>query len=126
MMETVLRPYDLGSTQWYVLFQLANEGPTAQRDLVRMLHIERATLSSVVSTLVRKGLIDQTLDPDDKRQRVLRLTPAGLALWKELPDPIGLIVQVAFGGVDDAELATAARVLKEATQRLTTKSEEGI
>ena len=37
---SVLRPYDLGSTQWYVLSQLANEGPTMQRDLVHMLRIE--------------------------------------------------------------------------------------
>ena len=34
-MESVLRPYDLGSTQWYVLYQLANVGPTVQRDLGR-------------------------------------------------------------------------------------------
>ena len=58
-MESVLRPYDLGSTQWYVLYQLANDGPTMQRDLGHMLQIERATLSGIVATLVRKGLIDQ-------------------------------------------------------------------
>ena len=27
-MESILRPYDLGSTQYYVLYQLANDGPT--------------------------------------------------------------------------------------------------
>ena len=25
LMDTVLRPYDIGSTQWYVLYQLAND-----------------------------------------------------------------------------------------------------
>ena len=48
-MDTVLRPYDIGATQWYVLYQLAHEGPTMQRDLLRMLQIERATLSAIVS-----------------------------------------------------------------------------
>jgi DNA-binding MarR family transcriptional regulator len=43
-------PYDLGSTQWYVLYRLANDGPTMQRDLGRMLQIERATLSGIVPT----------------------------------------------------------------------------
>ena len=80
MMDAVLRPYDLGSTQWYVLYQLANEGPTMQRDLVRMLRIERATLSGIVTTLVRKGLVDQTPDTEDQRQRILRITRSGTNL----------------------------------------------
>jgi DNA-binding MarR family transcriptional regulator len=118
VMDSVLRPYGLGSTQWYVLHQLANEGPTMQRDLVRMLRIERATLSGIVATLVRKGLIEQTPDSADQRQRMLRITRSGTKLWKELPDPIGLITAVAFDGADPAELAIARRLLQAATQRL--------
>ena len=118
VMDSILRPYDLGSTQWYVLYQLANEGPTMQRDLVRMLQIERATLSGIVATLVRKGLVDQTPDSEDQRQRMLRITRSGTKLWKELPDPIDLILAVAFDGADPAELAIARRVLQAATQRL--------
>jgi DNA-binding MarR family transcriptional regulator len=118
VMDSVLRPYGLGSTQWYVLHQLANEGPTMQRDLVRMLQIERATLSGIVTTLVRKGLVDQTPDSEDQRQRMLRITRSGTKLWRELPDPIELITAVAFDGADPTELAIARRVLRTATQRL--------
>ncbi len=118
LMDAVLRPYDLGSTQWYVLYQLANEGPTMQRDLVRLLQIERATLSGVVATLVRKGLIDQMPDSDDQRQRMLHLTASGKKLWKELPDPTALVLSVAFDGFHKTELATARRVLQAATERL--------
>ena len=118
VMDSVLRPYDLGSTQWYVLHRLANEGPTMQRDLVRMLQIERATLSGIVTTLVRKGLVDQTPDSEDQRQRMLRITRSGTKLWRELPDPIELITAVAFDGADPTELAIARRVLQTATQRL--------
>jgi DNA-binding MarR family transcriptional regulator len=125
MMDSVLRPYDLGSTQWYVLHQLANDGPKLQRDLVRILQIERATLSGIVTTMVRKGLIEQTPHPEDQRQRMLHLTRAGKKLWKELPDPIGLILAVAFGGTDPKELAIARRVLQAATQRLNEHISEG-
>jgi DNA-binding MarR family transcriptional regulator len=117
-MESVLRPYDLGSTQFYVLHQLANHGPTMQRDLGRMLQIERATLSGIVATLVRKGLIDQIPGSEDQRQRVLRLTGAGTKLWEELPDLLALIRAIAFDGSSAAELAIAVRVLQSATQRL--------
>jgi DNA-binding MarR family transcriptional regulator len=118
MIESVLRPYGLGSTQWYVLYQLATDGPTMQRDLAHMLHLERATLSAVVATLVRKGFVDQMPDSADQRQRVLRITAPGMKLWEDLPDPLALIQKVAYDGADGAEVATAVRVLRAATQRL--------
>jgi DNA-binding MarR family transcriptional regulator len=118
MMESILRPYDLGPTQYYVLYKLANDGPTMQRDLGRMLQIERPTLSGIVTTLVRKGLIAQRPGPEDQRQRVLQLTEAGMKLWAELPDPLARIRAIAFDGADAAELATAVRVLHAATQQL--------
>jgi DNA-binding MarR family transcriptional regulator len=118
LMESVLRPYDLGTTQWYVLYLLAHDEPINQRDLTRTLEIERATLSAVISALVRKGLIDQTPDPDDQRQKVLQITTAGRDLWVTLPDPFALITRVAFDGVDEMEIATTNRLLRDATQRL--------
>jgi DNA-binding MarR family transcriptional regulator len=116
--EAILRPHDLGSTQWAVLRQLANDGPTMQRDLGRTLKIERATLSGIVTTLVRKRLIEQKADSVDQRQRVLELTESGQQLWGDLPDPIAVTQAVSFEGADEAELAATVRVLQRATQRL--------
>lgn len=118
VMESVLRPHDLGPTQWYVLYQLANVGPTRQRELVDLLQIERATLTGVVAALVRKGLVVQSTDPTDQRQKKLSLTTAGTALWSELPDPIALIRKTAFAGISDTDIATTSRVLAEATRNL--------
>lgn len=117
-MESVLRPYGLGTTQWHVLYQLANEGPTVQRDLARILRIEKATLSAVVTTLVCKGLVDQMISSEDQRQRVLEITDAGVKLWEELPDPLAVIRAISLEGADAVETATALRVLQTATQRL--------
>lgn len=123
-MEAVLRPYDLGATQWYVLYQLAHDGPIMQRDLVRMLQVERATLSVVVGTLVRKGLVEQVPDRVDQRQKLLRITAAGTKLWDKLPD-LALIHKAAFDGIDGAAIATAMRVLQTATERLDNLSKKG-
>ena len=116
-MEAMLRPYDLGTTQWYVLYQLAHDGPTMQRDLVKALQVERATLSAIIGALVRKGLVEQVPDRVDQRQKLLRMTAAGAKLWKKLPD-LAVIHDVAFKGVDDAAVAKAIQVLQAATERL--------
>lgn len=125
VMEAALRPHDLGSTQWYVLWQLANNGPTVQRDFLSLLQVEKPTLSEVVGALVRKGFIEQTPAADDQRQRLLAITPAGLTLWRGLPDPIDLILKTSFDGVEESELATVARVLQAATGRLTNHLTKG-
>ncbi|PTW47368.1 MarR family transcriptional regulator [Sphingomonas faeni] len=117
MMEAALRPHGLGATQWYVLHQLGHVGPTMQRELVRLLRVERATLSIIVGTLVRKGLIEQVPDTVDQRQKLLRLTPAGKSLWADLPD-LGFIHDAAFAGFSKADIAITTRVLKAATERL--------
>ncbi|HEY0208815.1 MarR family winged helix-turn-helix transcriptional regulator [Acerihabitans sp.] len=116
-MENVLRPYGLGATQWYVLFQLSHNGPTMQRELMRQLQLERATLSIIIGSLVRKGLIEQVPDKVDLRQKLLRLTPAGTTLWERLPD-LRFIHEAAFAGINEADIDTAIRVLRIATGRL--------
>lgn len=118
VMEATLRPHGLGSTQWYVLWALANHGPQVQRDFLDVLQVEKPTLSEIVGALVRKGLIEQKTAPKDQRQRLLTLTTAGRRLWKTLPNPLDLIVTHGFEGFSEADLAIAARVLQGATERL--------
>lgn len=115
-MESMLRPFGIGSTQWYVLHRLA-DGPAMQGDLVTALEVERATLSGVVSALVRKGLVEQVPDPLDQRRRLLTMTSAGSALWATLPD-LTVIRARAFQGIAAAHLEIATRVLERAAARL--------
>ena len=125
VMEAVLRPYDLGVTQWYVLYHLTQDGPTMQRELLRKLQVERATLSVIVGVLVRKGLVDQVPDQVDQRQKLLRLTKAGTRLWGKLPE-LGFIHTTAFRGIATADIAAAVKVLRTATERLERLSRDGI
>ena len=118
LIESVLREHDLGPTQWYVLHRLVHVGPTMQRDLGVILKVERATLSGVVTSLVRKGFVLQAPDAVDQRQRLLSITDRGRALWSELPDPVALANRISFEGVDQHELDVARSVLQEATKRL--------
>ena len=118
LIESTLREYDLGPTQWYVLHRLVHEGPTLQRDLGQLLRIERATLSGIVATLVRKNLVTQRPDAIDQRQRLLSITEIGQGLWRTLPDPVALTLAVSFDGADEAELATTRRVLQDAVRRI--------
>ena len=56
VMDAALRPYDLGSVQWYVLHRLVEDGPTMQRDLVRRLSAENAVRETTAITELRAVL----------------------------------------------------------------------
>ena len=117
-MEAVLRPFGLGSSQWYILHELVHNGPMMQRDLGRLLQIERSTLTVIVGSLVRKGWIEESADEKDQRRKLLRMTPSGSELWDQLPELSAVINQTAFDGISDADMAAAVRVLRLATERL--------
>ena len=89
-----------------------------QRDLGRLLQIERSTLTVIVGSLVRKGWIEQSADEKDQRRKLLRMTPSGSELWDQLPELSAVINQTAFDGISDADMAAAVRVLRLATERL--------
>ena len=116
--ETTLRDYGVGATQWYVLWHLNHDGALAQAEILKLLQIEKATLSGVVSALVRKGLVKQETDPKDHRRKLLSITPTGRALWKKLPDPIDTIRKTAFEGIPENDLETTVRVLRTGTEQL--------
>jgi DNA-binding MarR family transcriptional regulator len=124
VMDRTLRPYDLGSTQWYVLWQLANVGPTTQRDLGRLLSIERASLSGIVATLLRKNFVCQVTDSRDQRVRLLQLTDSGKKLWDDLPD-LTFIRDLAFADFDADAIGNTIKVLQTATERLESYLQKG-
>ena len=117
-MEAILRPFDLGSTQWYILYQLAHNGPTIQRDLGQLLQVERSTLTVIVGALVRKGWVEQVTDNADQRRKLLRMTTAGTELWAKLPDLSAIINEATFASISEADMEVAVRVLRLATERL--------
>jgi MarR family transcriptional regulator, lower aerobic nicotinate degradation pathway regulator len=120
--DAVLRPHGLGSTQWAVLYELAAHGPTSQRDLGRALHLERASVSGIVATLARKGMVETSTSQSDQRQRLVTLTEVGHATWRSIPDPFAAIRAVALAGIDPDELAIAERVLRRATEQVSRHS----
>jgi len=65
-------------------------GPVAS-----LLAMDRTTLTAALKPLERRGLVEISLDPTDRRSRTLKLTDAGKALlaealpaWKQTHDEI--------------------------------------
>lgn len=58
------------------------EGIT-QKEMASLLHLPKQTLSSIVASLVKRGLVETNPSPTDKRSKVHTLTEAGRALYEQ-------------------------------------------
>jgi MarR family transcriptional regulator, temperature-dependent positive regulator of motility len=76
----VLEPFELDPAFYSVLVELSDQPGIDQRSLGEALGIDRTTVGEIVDELERRGLIDRSIDPNDRRARVLCLTKKGDAL----------------------------------------------
>jgi DNA-binding MarR family transcriptional regulator len=88
------------------------EPPPSMKVMTERLHCNAPNLTFVTGQLVDRGLVERTVDPADRRSRVLSLTAKGRRVRDE-------VVKAAFentplAGLDDDELRQVAELLSRA------------
>lgn len=81
---TVLQPHDLTWTAFVVLWVTWIWEPIETRQIAEEGGFSKATLSGVLSTLEKRGLVSRERSETDGRLVLVRLTPAGRRLMKKL------------------------------------------
>jgi DNA-binding MarR family transcriptional regulator len=76
MYNRELRPAGLELTQFTLLMALNLTGETAQGDLGKLLALDTTSLTRMLRLLTKRGWIGVKAG-EDRRQRLLRLTPSG-------------------------------------------------
>src|ERR1700710_3340062 len=103
--DQALRPVGLTNGQFSLLMSLNRPEPPPMAPVAAILAMDRTTLTAALKPLQRRGLVEETADPTDKRGRLLRLTEEGHALLREAV-PIweathGAVEQLLPGGDPD-------------------------
>jgi DNA-binding MarR family transcriptional regulator len=78
--DEALRPVGLTNGQFSLLMSLNRPSPPGMGAVASLLAMDRTTLTAALKPLERRGLVAVTVDPDDKRGRLLALAPAGRRL----------------------------------------------
>ena len=112
--DDALRPLGLTSGQFSLLMALNRPEPAAMSSVARLLAMDRTTLTAALKVLERHGLATVTVDPKDRRGRLLALTEdgrAGLAVAVPVWRATHAAVEATLGGLDADALRTALRAL---------------
>ncbi|HRO59927.1 MAG TPA: MarR family transcriptional regulator [Burkholderiaceae bacterium] len=76
--------FKLSRDEWRVLAALAQTGTMKTRDAALYATLDKMQVSRAVGGLERAGLLTRTIDPDDRRNRILKLSASGRELLRKL------------------------------------------
>jgi DNA-binding MarR family transcriptional regulator len=112
--DTALAQSGLKTTQRAILAQLGRSEPTTVGQLAEALVMDGGALAHTLKPLERDRLIAVTVDPDDRRSRMITLTRQGRAKLAE-SDALWAKAQAgfetAFGRVESEALRQALQLL---------------
>ena len=80
--------HDISVTQCYALEALVEHAPLRLGGLAEKLFLDKSTTSRVVSTLVKKGYVEQRADAADARATALCPTSSGRRLYKRITEDL--------------------------------------
>jgi len=69
--------FNLTQAGMVTLMTLAHQGPLPHREVAQRCFVRPATLTGIVDTLERDGLVERQRDDNDRRSVRLAVTPAG-------------------------------------------------
>lgn len=76
--------FELSRYEWRALAVLAQAPPLTAVEVAERTSMDKVQVSRAVAKLIAAGRIRRTTDPNDRRRRYLRPTPAGRALYRRI------------------------------------------
>jgi DNA-binding MarR family transcriptional regulator len=111
--------HDVTVEQWMILLLLWLQDGVSQQYIADFIGKDKGTISPQIDGLERRGLVTRRTAEQDRRQKLVFLTPVGRDLQDELI-PIGIDnMMEAQAGIDPQALATCKQVLRDLCTNLT-------
>ena len=93
----------------YILFK--SNGEVYQRDLENVLNLRRATVSGVLQTMEKNGLVERIIASGDARTKKIILNSKAQKLFLEREKEMGIIEEIITEGIPKEELEVFSNVL---------------
>jgi MarR family transcriptional regulator for hemolysin len=100
--------------EYAILLRLSEDEEAPQSELAYDAAIDPAAVSRLVRELTRTGAVTTRVDPTDKRQRFVKLTPKGHTLVRTLSPIVDNVLVPYMSGLTPPEEQEFLRLLRKA------------
>ena len=109
---------ELTPEQWVVLVRLWQKDGQTQSALSQSTLRDAPTMSRILDSMEKSGLVTRTVDSKDARTRIVALTREGKGLKKKLSPIAKTIVDRLESGISEADLLTTRNTLRRLFENL--------
>ncbi len=119
LLDEKLRPIDQSSARMEAISAIMNSPPLSpQVDIAKRLRIEGPTLTRMLDSLEKDGMVERLPDPKDRRTKLLKATPAGEQALEEIFDIADALRGRLLEGFSEAQLDQVNEFFAELLTRL--------
>ncbi|QWG21473.1 winged helix DNA-binding protein [Bradyrhizobium sediminis] len=117
--------FDLTRHEWRVLAALAANRQMAAKDIAGYTTLDKMSVSRAVAALETNAYLTREEDPADRRNKILRLTPAGRALYQKIVPLARARERHILDALTSAERAALDVIMKKLLARARDLRERG-
>jgi MarR family transcriptional regulator for hemolysin len=111
LMNAELRRSGQSQARWGTLYWINIFGDSVnQTELAERIGVEQPTLGRILKDLEDEGLIERASGVDDRRSRVIRLTPAATPVMREINRIQNMVRARLLDGISAKDLSTCLSV----------------
>jgi MarR family 2-MHQ and catechol resistance regulon transcriptional repressor len=107
----------IDDTDFRILEALLNKGPLPVNTIGPRVYLTPGSISTAVDRLVVRGLVSRVESPEDRRIRVVSLTPKGERLIAPIFRKHAAEIRKAFADASSKELRALETILKKIGKR---------
>ena len=120
----LLRPLNVSAAGGLVLGVLRDHGAMSPSDLGERLIVTRATVTGLLDSLERRGFVERSRNPADRRSLMVEITPDGLVVLQALRTLIHRHEQSWMSSFSEDELGAYIATLHRIQDSVTTLTTE--
>ena len=117
--------FNLTRDEWRVLAGLADSTAVKTSQVLERTTLDKMRISRALASMEKSGLIGRSPDPQDGRGQMVRLLPAGRALYRKIVPMVLAREEFLLGALDPAERQVLDRAVEKVLERATQLRRQG-
>jgi MarR family transcriptional regulator, organic hydroperoxide resistance regulator len=93
---TQAQAHGLSMAETSAMSHIKDRGPLTVNEVAQVSRLAVPSASQMIDRLVRRNLLARTENPQNRRQKQIRLTPTGMAILEELDSVIASVYEKLF------------------------------